>query len=221
MYALDSLNQMIHGAVAYLILLWSVFSATLEFRKPKLWVTIDSKWLPLIPLRLAPLFFLQPFFYFTELTAKPDELGELFLGVAALSWAIDLSVRNKAAPYSSALRSVGIMFGTFSLAALISLALTSIFSTPPVWRLNLMAERGYPLFKMNDQAENIYSYIYSHPIYLTPYTRINHGELLIKLGRKSEANELLKFAMKDLESSVLPKEQLDKYQKRLSTLLQQ
>ena len=219
MYAVRGINHIVHGAVACLILLWILVSLVLEFRKVQLWEKMESLGIPLIPLRLVPLFFLQPLFFFFEITAKASELGELFLGIAALSWAVDLSFRNRVSAHYSSRRSVAVMLGYFFLVAVMSATLTHYYSTPPVWRLNMMASRDYPAYEMSAQSEEIYSYIYAHPNYLLADTRINHGKLLLEMGREQEAQEMLKQAIKDLESATISKEKRIKHQELLDSLL--
>jgi tetratricopeptide (TPR) repeat protein len=65
--------------------------------------------------------------------------------------------------------------------------------------LNLMAVRDYPERGMQDQAQQLYQYIFANPHYLTPDTRIYYSRLLLEKGQKEEAFQFLLQAQTELK----------------------
>ena len=81
-----------------------------------------------------------------------------------------------------------------------------------------MARRDYPEKGMYDQAHRIYLYIYAHPQYLRDDTRINHGRILLKAGKQSEAFHVLSRAARVYEAKDPPEEQRSDHLRRLGTI---
>ena len=198
--AFDSVNKKLHVIVSYLILMYLVFSMVVLVSMPGLKEKLTDIGLPLIQIRLVPVFLLAPYFFIFFPTAKADEIGELFLGIAVLMWAVDLFLISIKSKRFDSFASVLIMTGVLFLAVIISGGLTYRHSPGLTARLNLMASRDYPDFEMYEQAQNIYSYIYQHPQYLTPETRLNHARMLQVTGKNSEAARILSEAARDIEA---------------------
>lgn len=198
--AFDTINQMIHTAVSYMILMYLIFSLVVLTSMPHLEEKLTDIGLPLIQIRLIPVFLLAPYFFIFYPTAKAEEIGELFLGVAVLIWAVDLFLisieRKRFNSFTSVFAVTGIVF----LAAIISGGLSYRHSTGITMRLNNMAFSGYQNLGMHEQAQELYTYIYQHPQHLTHETRINHARMLQTTGKKSEAIQILSKAARELEA---------------------
>lgn len=65
-------------------------------------------------------------------------------------------------------------------------------------QLNYTAVQDYARHGQYEQAQKIYEFIYAHPYYVSPHTRIHHGLLLTKMGRQEEANLVLSHAGRDI-----------------------
>ncbi len=57
--------------------------------------------------------------------------------------------------------------------------------------MNRTAVQDYPRYGMYDQAQEIFEYIYAHPEYIMPDTRINHAKMLLEAGRSDRAFDIL------------------------------
>ncbi|NOQ65126.1 MAG: hypothetical protein GQ582_11505 [Methyloprofundus sp.] len=156
-------NKKLPAVLAYLILLWALLSLALTLFMRPLKQTLLKMGIPVLPMKLVPVFMLVPFFYLYFPTAKADELGELFLGLAVMFWVIDLffiHYREQDFNQSAFLVST---IGALILVLSLSVSLTALHARPMPWRLNIMAVRDYPQFGMYQQSEVIYDYIYQHP----------------------------------------------------------
>jgi len=204
-------DDRLHFFVSYLILSYLFFSLMVLALMPRLAKAFTSIGIPLIQIRLFPVFLLAPCFILLKpitKIAKTDELGEFYLGIAVLMWAIDLFLfpieRKRFSTFTSVLTSTGILL----LAGIIAAGLTYKHSAGAyaTARLNLMASREYYNREMYEQAQAIYTYIYQHPQYLTENTRINHAKMLHATGEDAEATQILIKAATDLEAIVLQKD---------------
>jgi len=220
LHNMKAINVILLGRIAgYVVLAWSVFSIIVSILMPRLKEKIMAIGVPLIPIRLIPIFVLVPFFFLLKPTAKPHEIGELFLGIAVAMWAVDLFLAHGWIKPPAGLTVVCLMVGMLFLVAIMSATLTYMHSTSlTTWRLNLMATRYYPRYDMYDQAQRLYDYIYAHPHHIIFATRINHGRMLLELGKQSEAFDVLSKAVKVLEAKNPPEEELSKHMRQLGII---
>ena len=156
----------------------------------------------LVPVQLFPIFLLGPYFDHSWPVPKSDEIGEFFLGIAMAAWALDRFLRHRWVRYSNGLPAVGIMSGMFVLVMISSVTLTHMFPNYGAWkwRLNFAAVLDYPSFKMFDQSQRLYEYIYANPQYITEDTRIQHARMLLEIGEREKAIETLIQAAEFLEA---------------------
>jgi hypothetical protein len=202
---LDSLNRAgLHGGIGFLLLAWSLVSAALAFLAPNLRDRLESAGLPLIPVRLLPLFLLVPYSFLVADLPKGDEIEELFLGIAVAAWAIDLCFRYGMDKVFRGGKAVLIMMAVFFSCAVLTGALTRAFPGDLGMRLNYLASHSYPGFGMYDQSEQLYEYIYAHPQYLKPETRINHARMLMNSGQAGKSRQVLETALSKLGSVPKP-----------------
>ena len=161
--SLRDANKKLPAVLAYLILLWALLSITLTLFMRPLKETLLKMGIPVLPMKLLPIFLLIPFFYLYFPTAKADELGELFLGLAVMFWVIDLFfIHYREQDFNKPTFLVSII-GALILVLGLSVSLTALHARPMPWRLNIMAVRDYPQFGMYQQSEMIYQYIYQNP----------------------------------------------------------
>jgi hypothetical protein len=207
----NSINSVLHETVAYLLIMHLIFSQLVLTYFPRVESIFTNIGVPLIPLRLVPVFLMAPFFWIFTPTVRAQEIGELFLGVVALIWAGDLLLLSYKSKRFNGYISVSIVLGVLFLVVILSgwLAHRHVSDSRILQarsaRLNLSASRDYIDFKMYEQAQKIYDYIYQHPEFLRSETRINHAKLLIATGNESEAGSVLAVAARDLEAKTLQK----------------
>ena len=187
----DSVNSRLHSIAAYLILIWSLISIILSLRMQSLKERLLDIGLPILPMKLLPMFLLVVYFFLFYPTAKADEIGEFFLSIAVMLWAIDLFIGNYGDKQPGKLAFIKGSAGAFLVVAFIVTCLMYLRSGGMGWRLNKMASRDYPSFKMYDQAQVLYEYIYKHPKYILPDTRKNHAAMLIEAGKQDEASNII------------------------------
>lgn len=211
--AFDSVNRRLHIIASYLILAYLVLSIAVLALMPRLEEKLASIGLRLIQIKLIPVFLLAPYFFISYPAAKADEIGEFFLGIAVLMWAVDLFLASAKRINISSFRSVLVMAGMLLVVSVLSAMLTYRHSSELTMRLNHMASVDYPSFRMYEQALSLYTYIYEHPRYLTKETRVNHARLLQMSGKQSEAAQILSQEAIDLEARKSA-EPLNSYQLR-------
>jgi len=198
--ALETVNNNLHSIASYLILTYLIFSLLVLTLMPRLEEKFTAIGLPLIQPRLVPVFLLAPYFLLFYPTSKSDEIGELFLGVAVLMWAVDLFLVSRENGRFNSFTSTLIMTGALLLAFGMSVGLANWHEKDITYRLNLMASRDYQNLGMYEQAQFIYDYIYQHPQHLNPRTRLSHARMLQATGKNAEATEVLSTAAKELEA---------------------
>lgn len=218
--AFETINSNIHRVGAYLVLAWLTLSVTVSILMPRLEEKIMMNGVPLIPIRLVPIFLLAPFFFLFRPTVMSGEIGELFVGIAVVLWAVDLFLAHGWIKRPERLIAVCIIVGMLFLVSIMSATLTYMHSNskPLALRLNAMATYNYPRFGMYDQAQRLYNYIYEHPHYITSDTRINHSRMLLESGKQSEAFHVLSQALKVFEAKDPPKAQLSKHLRQLGII---
>jgi len=207
------------GRIAgYVVLVWSIISMMVSILMPRLEEKIMAIGVPLIPIRLIPIFVLVPFFFLIHPAPKSSEIAELFLGIAVVMWAVDLFLGYGWIKPPAGLTVVCLMVGMLFLVAIMSATLTYMYPKSLTWRLNLMATRDYPKRGMYDQAQRLYDYIYAHPHHIRSYTRLNHGRMLLELGKQLEAFDVLSKAVKVLEAKNPPEAGLSKHMRQLGII---
>ena len=201
-----------HSLMAYTVLGWSFLSIALSFWFPRLKNRVQTLGLPLIPIRIVSIFLTVPYFFLVHPVVKWDEIGELFLSIAVLVWATDMYFQYGRIKHTRGLWAVSSVFGILLGVAILSAGMAYRFPPSDLgWRLNNTAILDYPSFGMYDQAESIYEYIYSHPEYNELETRLNHARMLLKLGNKNKAFDILTEAVNTFEKSYPPEKQLSRY----------
>ena len=208
-----------HDFAAYVILAWSFFSVAVSFWFTRLKNIIHNFGLPLIPNRLVLVFLTIPYLFVFYPVVKSDEIGEFFLSVAVVIWTSDLFMKYFFIKRIRGLRAVISVCGILFLVAVLSAGMTYRFPGDLDWRLNIAASRDYPSFGMYDQAESIYGYIYSHPKYLEPETRINHARMLLGLNNKNKAFNILSVAVEEFETKYPSQKQLSRNLRSFGTVL--
>jgi hypothetical protein len=208
-----------HDFAACFILGWSFFSVAVSLWFPRLKHTIQNFGLPLIPLRLVLIFLTVSYLFLFYPVVKSDEIGELFLSIAVVIWASDLFMQHSFMRRIGGLRAVIAVCGILFFVAILSVGMTYKFPGWLGWRLNNTASRDYPSYQLYDQAESIYEYIYSHPKYLTPETRINHARMLLELNNKNKALSILSTAVKEFETNNPPEKKLSNHLRLFGTVL--
>lgn len=212
------INIALQKIPAYLILGWLIFSLAVA-QVPRFKEKVIRFGVPLVPFRLSPIFLMTPFFYFFQPTAKIDEIVEMLLGVTVLMWATDQYFDYGWMKRPKEFVAACLMIIVLIFACAISVTLDRLHSRNMGWRLNLMASYDYPSFGLYNQAEIIYNYIYDHPEYLKPETRINHGKMLLKRGKRSEAFGILAQEIKRLEAKDMTSANSSKHLRRIGIML--
>jgi tetratricopeptide (TPR) repeat protein len=188
-----------HTIASYLILAWAFFSVALFFQPQLLRNRVDVTRLPLIPIRLWLFFLLVPYFFLFSPVVKSGEIGELFLGIALAVWAFGLFFEYGRTSRFTSIPALSAIVGMLVLMTFASAIITHFFPGNLKTWLNLMAVRDYPERGMQDQAQQLYQYIFANPHYLTPDTRIYYSRLLLEKGQKEEAFQFLLQAQTELK----------------------
>lgn len=151
----------------------------------------------LVPLRLVPVCILPALFFLLRPVAKSDEIGELLLGVAALSFALDRAWSSRLSVKAwLPTRPVAVVTSVIAVAVLgLNLAAFTPFGRMASG-LERLAARDYASFGMYEQVKTIFDYIYAHPSQLLrDDTRLRHAEVLAEAGELAEARRMLALAL--------------------------
>jgi hypothetical protein len=208
----------LYDIVTYLIIFWILLGALLSFRMENLYERLVNWGIPLIPVYLASVFVLVSVFWNFRPTAKSDEIGEMFLGIAICMWAVDLVLSKSSIKKPRRLTVVAIVLGVFSvnIAAACSLSIWHANHISLKSRLSTMASRDYPVRGMFPQSEKIFKYLYTQPKYLYPYTRIDHCLVCIQAGNAEHASKIVTAASREMEFNDLSESERIKYLRKLS-----
>jgi tetratricopeptide (TPR) repeat protein len=187
--------------LSYLLLGWLALSALLFAVRPALAARLSATGVPVVPRRLVPVCVLPPFFFLLAPIAKSDEIGELLVGVAALSFALDRAWSSGWVARPRLLTRPTALVVSLVAVGLLALGLAAFSPLGRMaWRLHTLAERDYPMYGMFEPAEEIFDYIYSHPSELEAQdTRLTHAEVLAAAGRLPEARRMLAVAEEKLD----------------------
>ncbi len=199
---LDDLNRDgLHRITGYLALCWTLLSAMLAVFLPALWNRIEKSGIPILPLRLVPLFLLVPFCFLLETLPKWSEIGELLLGLAVAVWAMDLYFRYGTERRYRGGKTVFLMTSVLAFCCLLVSALTWVFPGNLHKSLNKRAFSSFPAYGMHAQAEQIIQYMYRHPEFLEEETRIKHARMLREKGEHAKAQIVLEEALKEMKEA--------------------
>ena len=130
---------------SYLLLAWLALSAWLYAVRPALAARLSAGGVPLVPLRLMPVSVLPAFFFLLHPAAKSDEIGELLMGVAALSFALDRVWNPGRLETARLLTRPTALVATLVAVGLLALGLAAVSPLRHMaWRLHTLAARDYP-----------------------------------------------------------------------------
>ncbi len=187
----ETVNSKLHSIAAYLILIWSLISIILSLRMQWLKEKVLDIGLPILPMKLLPMFLLVIYFFLFYPTAKADEIGEFFLSIAVMLWAVDLFIGNYGDKQPGKWTFIKGSAGAFLVVAFIVTTLMYVRPGSIGWRMNKTASRDYPSFRMYEQSQVLYEYIYKHPKYILPDTRKNHAAMLLEAEKQAEASNII------------------------------
>jgi hypothetical protein len=157
---------------------------------------------PLVPVYLFPLFLLPVYFWWSTPVIRYDEIGELLLGFAMFTFALNQCLPLKLGKSANWKQSVAMTFLMTLMILGIAVILPQLASASSWrWTLNHTAAHSYPAAKMFDQSREVFEFIYTNPHYVQPDTRIRHGRMLLDAGRKQLADEVLNQAITELEAT--------------------
>ncbi len=187
----------LHATASYAILTWCIFSVIAHFRPTPFRSKFQETGIPLIPIRFILLFLLTPLFFLLNPVVKSGEIGELSLGLALLVWSVDLILRSC---FRSRKAWMGIpaYLSTFVVVVIGAFVLYTFFPPYPTLMFNVLASRDYTNSGRYAQAIYLYEYMLEHPRYLTPDTRLNYGKLLMAIGQKTKAFQILSEAREEI-----------------------
>jgi len=200
LYLFDS-NILQMSAVS-LICGWLLLSALAAMGSTKFRNWLNRTGFPLLPVYLFPVFLLPVYFWWRAPVIRSDEIGELLLGFAMATFALNQCLHMKPGKSAGWKQSIAMTFLMTLLIVGIAVTLPQ-FASASNWRwpLNHTAAHSYPSAKMFDQSFKVFEFTYTNPQYVVPDTRIRHGRVLLDAGRMRIANEILNQAVAELEAA--------------------
>lgn len=131
-----------------------------------------------------------------------EEVAELVLGVAVLAVALRMTLRAGSRNDREIRRSVipaGATMGVLTAATALL-----VHQAPSLeelrWRMNDMAVERYPAVGMHEQAEVLFRYMDGNPELQLPFTRVEHGRILVELGEVERSRSVLQRAYETQEA---------------------
>jgi tetratricopeptide (TPR) repeat protein len=183
-----------HALAGPLIILWMMIGHPLCRRMPKLSVCLERLSVPLLPVRVWPIFFLAAMFliYPPFVRINFDEIAELYLGLALIILVFDLiGSKHKVLLYPR----VYIASVTVSLVAFFAITFVLIAITPKLppikAEMNRYAAFRFPTKGGLNQAAQIFEYILEHEELIANDTRYNYGLILKQMGQEEKARDVL------------------------------
>ena len=189
-----------HALVGSLILLWIVIGYPLSRQAPVLFSWLDRLGVPLLPVRVWPLFLLTAIYliYPPFASVNGDEVAELYLGLALLILAIDIVEFRPTAAFD--LRSY---FRTLAVVAVLFFATTAALVAATFERANHTSDlhhyAAYRFFTDGRfaQSAEILEFLLRDPAASADEIRYDYGLVLTMMGRKDEARAALQALLDD------------------------
>lgn len=217
--AFYEINKRLGKGVAYLTVIWMGLSVLITLGAPKLNAWTERLGIPLIPVRLIPVFLLIPYFFLhIPIPARRSELGEFFTAIAALTLATDLLLHRGLRKGKSI---VGLPAAGWMTVILCGVAVSTVLLVgksskwQEAWSLETMAVQGYNSVGMHRQAAKIFEYMYNQPKYLSEDAPIHYAKVLVALEEKEKALRILSEAAVSLEAKEPPEDERIDHLRRL------
>lgn len=159
---------------------------------------------PIPPRTLWPVFMVASLFLVLANAgvgySKMDEISELALGFSLLILASHTAMRAGDVRWPAERISLPAAWTSLAVAALVT---SGVVSWAPdstgglTMRLNNFAAHRYPDSGMPRKAATLFAYMETRPDLRTDRTRIDHGRILLSLGERAAAEEVLRNALRD------------------------
>ena len=198
------IKSKLYYILGYSILLWSIFSIIISILLIKLKEWFLKVGLPIIPIKLIPIFLLVPYFFLLFPKILSDELGEFFLGLATFLWVLNLLfyfIWHNNLHWSKNFIFIILMI---AFTSIITGLLTHFLSRPPSKSHLNNASTRYPLYGMYNQSIELYKYLYSIHEYFDSEMVSNYAQVLLNTGKQNEAHNIIKEALPKLEFMNVP-----------------
>ena len=195
-FPVELVQYLVAGAV---IFGWVMVFPVLRDRSPSLRRVSDALGIPLVPVRLWPLFLLAMVMLLSRSLLQSGETGELFLAIAVSAFALDMILTLRRGTGIALASTAAANVGMFAIQALLALFLTEFYGSPQALsaKLNLFASKQLPAVGMHAQAIEIFEYMVENPRHLEWDGRIRYGLALMELGRFDEAQGVLESSLDD------------------------
>ncbi len=180
--------------VGVFIILFIIIEHPLCRRMPKLSIWLERLGVPLLRVRVLPIFLLAAVFliYPPFIKVQYDEISEFYLGLALIILVFDfIGSKHKVLLYPH----VYIASVTVSLLAVFAIAYIFIAITPkrPPFKaeMNNYAAFRFPIKGELNQAVKIFEYILEHEELIENDTRYNYGLILKQMGQEAKLRDVL------------------------------
>ena len=176
--------------VAAFLVAWSTISAALVIYRDSAWLDRIARFVPLMPLHIAPAALATAWLMASEIFIKSEEIAELALALLALLWATDLytvfgSWRKGTTGRIVRSRATGIIVVS-ALTVLFSQLANHFFPDSISGRLTRTAARDYPDRGLLVQSHQIFDYLFRNPRYFSSGTLDQYDAVIVERDSVSE-----------------------------------
>jgi len=157
--------------------------------------------IPLVPVRLWPLFLLAVYFFADHYSLKKSEVGEMYLGLAIAALSLDLALTMRRGEQARGALAAGATAGMLLSVGILTAVLVQLYPWPEKLRYNLnrFAAVRFPSAGMHRQAAMLFDYMDQNPQFLMAETPLHHGALLMRMGRHAKAKTILERVLAEQE----------------------
>lgn len=172
--------------------------------------------LPTVPLRLWPLLFVTAWLFYDPLhLPKIDEISELFLGVCALLFALEIV---KPSPEDDNARSIATMV---SVVVVGSVLMTSVLGRESDYRrwLNEFASSRFPHRGQLQQSAWVFEYLAGRPELRRDDTWLDYAAVLAALGEHERARQVATIGLEAKDARLKLKSRDERAHRQRGSLL--
>ena len=189
----------------YAILIWAIILPEISYRVKRFDAFLKVVGIPLVSREIYPYFILGFFLKNFEVVIQNAEIGEFFIGLAFVLFAVDTYFKTYDR-IENIYRKKGQLIGWAITVLLIATTLIVLLGPQDIyalkWHLQKSAITEYPRFGMNAQAQKIFEYLVRHEELKNDDTLFQYG-LFLKRVNRGEAEAIFEKTLKEAREHML------------------
>ncbi len=186
---------------SYLVSFWALVLPYLNYRFGGIKRLVRKIGVPVLPVRMIPLFILALFFFIAMPIPKYDEINELIFGIGFAWYALDLFIRasRDSEKFHLIQKAAPVLLALIIIAGSGFLSCRWPYVSDLQWRYNQFAANVYLRDRMYEQCGELYRYIFDNPWLINDTSQYYYGVYLDKIGEKQKARNVFALALTEQE----------------------